>query len=93
MADITVYDKRENYAEKVKPLLDRLEETCRSCGIPFFFTAAVENSESGTDYETLSFSALPMGIFLKDDKLVNHIKVAAGFEVIIPDRVPDIELS
>lgn len=89
--ETTYYDRKSIYEEKVKPLVNQIEEICRLNGIPFFFTAAVKNSADGTEYVNKAMTALPMNIYLKDDKLVEHVKVSAGFEVVVPDHIPDIE--
>ena len=93
MSAITKYDKRELFDQEVKPLLSKIESVCKSSGIPFFFSAATESSDTGTTYENYACSALPMGIFLLNDHFVEHIKVSAGFKTTIPDSIPDIELN
>lgn len=87
-----LYDKRALYNEQIKPLIQEIEQRCVIAEIPFFFTAAVANSEKNTEYASAARTALPMGIHLRDDQFINHVKVSAGFEVIMPDEIPTIEL-
>lgn len=90
--DYTEYDKREAFKEEIAPLIDKLDELCGALQIPFYFTAAVANNEVGTTYESRARTAVPMGVLLMNDLMVNHVKVNAGFDVVFPDVVPDIEL-
>ena len=93
MSKITEYDKSKLFEEEVRPLLTKIESICKANALPFFFTAATVSTEQGTTYENSASTALPMGIFLRNDQLVEHVKVAAGFETTAPDRIPDVELD
>lgn len=90
--EFSVYDKRALYNEQIKPLIQEIERQCALAELPFFFTAAIVSSEKGTEYASAARTALPMGIHLRDDQFINHMKVCAGFEVIMPDEMPTIEL-
>lgn len=90
---LTHYDKKMVFDKEVQPLVEKIESICRTNNIPFFFTAAVKNDGNDTEYVSRTLSALPMDIYLKNDRLINHIKVAAGFEVTYPDQIPDVELD
>lgn len=87
------FDKRAEFKEHVAPIVAKLEKTCIEHEIPFYFSAAVENSPDGTQYEERARTAGPYGLILTDDQLVNHVKVSAGFEVIVPESIPDIRLN
>ena len=88
----TTYDKKAAYEEKIAPMMTTVESLCKELNIPFFFTAAVANSERDTEYVNESRSALPMGVVLTDDKIVDHLKVCSGFRAIIPDTIPEIDI-
>lgn len=88
----TIYDKSELFEEKVRPLMKQITDICRTNSIPFFFSAAVKNQVDDTKYENIALTALPMGIYLKNDQLVEHIKVSSGFIASPPDVIPDLEL-
>jgi len=90
--EYTKFNKCEVFKEKIAPLIDKIDELCGTHQIPFYFTAAVANNEAGTAYECRARTAAPMGISLMNDLMVNHVKVAAGFDVVFPDTIPDIEL-
>lgn len=85
------YDKTAVFEKQVKPLLDQLERICRDRCIPFYATFAIANDKDGTVYENISNGALPMGIELKDDRLVEHLKIAAGWQAMA-GTIPEIEL-
>lgn len=86
------YDKKEIFENILKPLVDQIDELCGIHQIPYFVTIAVENAADHTLYESRARTAAPMGITLTNDLLTNHVKVSAGFDVVLPDHIPDIEL-
>lgn len=86
------YDKTDVYNEKIVPLLDQLEKICTKEQIPFFFSAAVANNEETTSYEQRARTAAPMGFGITKDLLVEHVKVCAGFEVVVSETLPEIHL-
>ncbi|MBQ3010204.1 MAG: hypothetical protein IJA20_06040 [Methanocorpusculum sp.] len=88
----TNYNKKDVYEEKIAPLMDTVEALCKEHSIPFFFAAAVANTDRDTEYVNESRSALPMGVVLTDDKIVDHLKVCSGFRAIVPDSIPEIDI-
>lgn len=48
---ITEFDYRERFADKVEPLLNDILQRLDRLNIPYFFSAAVKNSETETLYE------------------------------------------
>ena len=90
--DKTIFDKTDVYQSEIAPLVKQKDELCGRNQIPFFFCAAVANDEEKTSYENQTRTGLPMGVHLTNDQMTNHVKVAAGFDVILPDVIPDIEL-
>lgn len=90
--NITPYEKNNEFVRKAKCLLNELDELSRLNGIPYFFTAAIANTEQDTDYLTRSRSALTMGLQLSNDHIVDHMLVHNGFQAHTPEALPDIEL-
>lgn len=90
--DKKIYDKSDIFESKILPLLDEMERICVREQIPFFCSFATANEENKTKYEHRARTAAPMGFTLTNDLLVNHVKVCAGFEVIIPESMPEIHL-
>lgn len=88
----TPFDKRAVFQKELLPLVEELEKKCAQAQVPFFFTAAVYNDQENTEYESRAKTAVPMELKLSNDLLVNHMKVAAGFECVLPESMPDIEL-
>lgn len=89
---ITPYEKKSRFINQAKDLLDKLDELSRLHSIPYFFSAAIANSETDTEYLTRCRSSLPMGLQLADDNIVDFEKICAGFETYVPSTLPNIEL-
>ena len=92
MATPTSFDKSNVFVEKLCPIIAQLDKICAEEKIPYFLTIATANNADGTHYENSARSPAPMGVELSDDIIINHVKVSAGFEVILPDSLPEIEL-
>lgn len=92
MSKISNYDKSKDYQTSIAPLVKKLDELCKELSIPYFFSAAVKSSEKETEYVNECRSPITMNIFLKDDLIVDHLKLCSGFRVIIPEELPDLEL-
>ena len=90
--NVSTYNKHKVYEVSVLPLIEKIHTLCKDYSIPFFFTAAVENTESATTSENISLSPHSAEIHLMDDRIENCIKISSGCEVIIPMILPDIEL-
>lgn len=90
---LTPFDKRDVFASAIEPQIQKLKELCDKNQIPFFLCCAVANDEEQTTYEQYACGALPMGLVLKDDKLVEHVKIAAGFQAMSPYAIEEVELS
>jgi hypothetical protein len=89
---ITPYSKQEVYTKEVAPLLKKLDEICGLNKIPYFFTAAVENDDEQTTYDSHVRTAIPCGLELTDDKIITHLKVCAGIKFVSINEAPEIEL-
>ena len=86
------YDKKEFYNENIRSLIEQVDVICAEAHIPFFFTAAVSNEHGETQYENTARTPAPLEVALNDDKITEHVKVSAGFETILPETLPEIEL-
>lgn len=74
----TEIHEREYFLKECKPLLDELVKKCGAKGIPFFFSAAVENSENGTEYIANGVMTKSRNIELRDDHIKYHMMVNDG---------------
>ncbi len=90
---INEYNKEQIFKEQILPCLQKIEQVCVAEHIPFFFTIATANTPEKTTYENYGRGAASMGLALTKDNLVSHMKVCSGFEVFVPDTVPDLELT
>lgn len=75
---LTPIDKKEYFEEECRELLTNLVKKCYLGGIPCFFTAAVENSENGTEYITDGIMTGSTNIVLLDDKIKHHMMINDG---------------
>jgi hypothetical protein len=87
------YNKTSVYESQIVPLLSEITTICEKEKIPFFFSAAVKNTDKETIYRDVTDGTIAMGVLLNDDRIVEYLKIAAGYEVILPDVIPDIELG
>ena len=85
------YNKSEEYNEKIAPLVEQLRKECYFLKIPMFFTAAVQNNQSGTDYKTEMISAMCVDAVLQDDKVAKLTNVMNGFETRLPAQITELE--
>ena len=92
MNQTTDFDQKTAYQATIAPLLEGVSNACKEIGVPFFFTAAVCDENGKTEYITESRSALTLNLMLSDDKIVDHLKICAGFRAVIPETLPDVEL-
>lgn len=88
----TTYHKAMLYEKEIAPLLKKIDRICADNHIPYFFSIATENTSEDTHYESIARAPIPMDMRLTNDLIVDYIKVSAGFEVILPETMPDIEL-
>lgn len=89
---MTTYYKRQAYEHTVRPLLEKITNICKGNAIPFFFTAAVENSAESTVYINTSLMPIEVGVHLTDDHFEAHMKIDRGYIATLPEIVPEIEL-
>ena len=75
---ITPYDKKKVFETYIRPVLKELEELCYEHDIPMFFTAAVANSNKGTDYESAMIMDDIKELKLKKNHIVDMVKIING---------------
>ena len=79
------FDKTEAFEKNCRKLLDELVLLCSVNRIPFYWTAAVKNDDTGTEYISDAVAVESRNIVLKEDKISKHLAVTAGFNVV-PNR-------
>jgi hypothetical protein len=77
----TIIHKKEVYEEEIAPLVKRLNLLLRAHGIPYFFSACVENDENGSEYVHDGNLCGSNGIALHDDKITDFLRILCGFRV------------
>ena len=90
---MTIYNKTKEYNEQIKPLLEKLDMACERLSVPYFATFATENSDTETKYQNSSRTPAPLKLELADNKIIDHIKVLNGFEVVSAESIPVIDFS
>ena len=85
----TIYQKEKEYREKIAPLLKEIKIQCELNKIPFFFIAAVANSEKGTKYVRDGLMTGSHSIHLANDEFEKHLGVCCGFDVYPPGTKTD----
>lgn len=82
--------KEYNLTEKERDALDKkmreLLELCQIYHTPMFFSVAVRNSVTETEYMNITFDGNPNKITLSDDQIRQHILIASNEFVAIPKR-------
>jgi len=83
---IKIYDKTKDFEEEILPLVEKLRQICSLNDIPFFFSAAITNDSSGTEYRTIALTPSITGTGLKKDYFKDFINVTNGFYTIPPEK-------
>lgn len=82
--------KGYNLTEKERDALDKkmreLLELCQIYHTPMFFSVAVKNTLTETEYMNITFDGTPNKIPLTDDQIRHHILIASNGFVAIPKR-------
>ena len=78
-----MFDRTDDYEEKIKPILKELNRMCVICGIPYFAAFCVKDMDGKTSYRNVLYSASNMSTVLSDDQLCKHINVANGFDTVL----------
>ena len=98
-----MFDFTTEYEEKIRPMLEQINQMCVINGIPFFAACAVKDDGTSTTYRNVLNSAHNTGTKLADDQIKKHINVANGFETILKrspinneefdlSRIPEIDI-
>lgn len=74
-----LYNKEQEYDEKIAPLIKNLMLECQKIGVPMFFSAAVANEGGKTKYRSEMISPLVFNTELYDDKLTSELLILNGF--------------
>ena len=86
-----MFDRTDDYEEKIKPILKELNRMCVICGIPYFAAFCVKDMDGKTSYRNVLYSASNMSTVLSDDQLCKHINVANGFDTVL--HQPELDFS
>lgn len=85
--EYSVFDKRDLYETKVKPLSDELVKMCSILNIPVYVCIATKNDEDGTMYEQDGVPAYACRFTLQDDWFTKFINIGLGFETIRKEEI------
>ena len=81
--------EEQELEEKLKDLL----EFAQIHHLPCFFTIVTGNTDKGTTYRNLVYSAQTSRIHLTDDRIRKHLLIASGFEAVPPRESIDLDLG
>lgn len=82
MKELTPIHRKKQYEDKIAPLVRQLDLMLKSEGIPYFFSACVENGEDGTEYIHDGNLCGSNGFVLKDDKITDYFRILCGFRLV-----------
>lgn len=82
----TIYNKTDEFDKKILPLLQEARAICRELEIPFFYVAAVKNTDKHTSCTRGGVMPQSMGVNLTESEFENHLLVSNGFLVENPAR-------
>ena len=78
---------------QLKTLVKKLDDFCFEHNIPYFFSAAINDTGKKTGYFSNTRSAIAMGIQLQDNYFENYLKVLNGCEVVFPETLPEVSFQ
>jgi hypothetical protein len=90
---ITPFDQTEIFELELKPLLSNIEVICAKNGVPFFYEFAVKNDSEGTRYERGILAPKGIGLTLKENTVLAHNLVAAGFKPVPPSEIQEFDMD
>lgn len=79
--------------EELEEAINRVLYICHMNQIPVFVSAAVKNSDEGTEYINSMFSSTANAINLKDDRIRKYMLIANGYEPVPPREVVDFDID
>lgn len=80
--EVEIFDKTKEFDEEIKPLIEKIDIKCREKRIPYFFTCAIKNNETGTQYSSNMLSSVKSGRNLENDVIAEGIKVLRGYHAV-----------
>lgn len=81
-----MFDKKKEYEEEIKPLINQVMIKCMSYNIPMYATFAVTNSDAGTVYQSHLYHST-VGTELKEDLFNTLLLSINGFEDDLPEDI------
>lgn len=78
----TVFDKTEVYNNQIMPLVVQIKQICQRERMPFFISTCIKNSDEGSEYKSDMTGSASNKIQLKQDHIVDYVKVLNGFPVL-----------
>ena len=93
MEKLTEFNKEKVYKEKIEKLVDELRQICNQENMPMFLAICTSNNKKCTTYHKEAVTAATHEVKLKEDLIPKFINVTLGFETILPNEIPDIEIE
>ena len=81
--------EEQELEDKLKDLL----EFAQIHHLPCFFSVVTGNTEKGTKYRNLVYSAQTNRIQLADERIRKHLLIASGFEAVPPRESLDLDMA
>lgn len=88
-----IYNKTEDYENIIQPLINNLMVECQRLSIPMFFSAAIANNNSCTEYRSKMVSPVMLDFTLTDDLISPMLLVLNGFKPMRGDVAPEEEFE
>lgn len=83
----TVFDLSEQARQELELRLNALLQVCQIYHVPMFASVATKNSDEGTEYRNIVYSAQAHDMKLQEDHIRKYILIADGFEPVPPREV------
>ena len=88
---MTEFDKRDIYESLIEPKVTELIQLCNKERMPVFITVCVKNDDKDTEYENNMFASASNNIYLKKDRIPDHVNVMNGFSTTPPADIVELE--
>lgn len=98
-----MFDRTDDYEEKIKPILKELNRMCVICGIPYFAAFCVKDMDGKTSYRNVLYSASNMStipdctirevVNFNQRQYVEEIMRQAWGYFLTPDEIPEEKLQ
>ena len=90
---ITKYNKENEWKKYCEEPLKKIIQYCSIYQIPCFFTVAVSNDESGTQYINDGVMTGSTDVHLKEDHIKYHMMVASGCRAVATENNMMIDMT